>query len=42
MPSLNERVASVDPPIGYDSDRSLLDAIPDENNPDPSENALFH
>lgn len=37
MLSLNERVASVDSPIGYDSDRSLLDAIPDENNPDPSE-----
>ncbi len=37
MLSLNERVASVDSPIGHDSDRSLLDAIPDENNPDPSE-----
>ncbi len=37
MLGLNERVASVDSPIGYDSDKSLLDAIPDENNPDPSE-----
>lgn len=37
MLGLNERIASVDSPIGRDSDRSLLDAIPDENNPDPSE-----
>lgn len=37
MLGLNERVASVDSPIGFDSDKSLLDAIPDENNPDPSE-----
>ena len=37
MLGLNERVASVDSPIGYGSDKSLLDAIPDENNPDPSE-----
>jgi len=37
MLGLNERVASVDSPIGYDSGKSLLDAIPDENNPDPSE-----
>jgi RNA polymerase nonessential primary-like sigma factor len=34
---LNERVASVDTPIGKDEDRSLLDAIPDENNRDPSQ-----
>lgn len=34
---LNERTASVDVPMGHDSDRSLLDAIPDENNPDPSD-----
>ncbi len=34
---LNERVASVDMPIGKDEDRSLLDAIPDDNNPDPSQ-----
>jgi RNA polymerase nonessential primary-like sigma factor len=34
---LNERVASVDMPIGKDEDRSLLDAIPDDNNSDPSQ-----
>jgi RNA polymerase nonessential primary-like sigma factor len=33
---LNERVASVDSPIGRDGERLLLDAIPDENNTDPS------
>lgn len=32
---LNERVASVDVPIGKDSDGALLDIIPDENNPEP-------
>jgi RNA polymerase nonessential primary-like sigma factor len=37
MLGLNERVASVDSPIGYDSEKSLLDSIPDENNPDPSD-----
>lgn len=37
MLGLNERVASVDTPIGKDEDRSLLDAIPDENNPEPSQ-----
>ena len=36
MLQLNERVASVDMPIGKDEDRSLLDAIPDDNNADPS------
>lgn len=36
MMGLNERVASVDVPIGRDGDRSLLDAIPDETNNDPS------
>ncbi len=36
MLMLNERVTSVDMPIGKDADKSLLDAIPDENNPDPS------
>ena len=35
MLQLNERVASVDIPIGRDEDRSLLDAIPDDNNADP-------
>ena len=33
---LNERVTSVDMPIGKDEDRSLLDAIADDSNPDPS------
>ena len=36
MLGLNERITSVDSPIGEDNDRQLLDAIPDENNPDPS------
>ncbi len=36
MLGLNERVASVDVPIGKDGDRSLIDAIPDENNADPA------
>ena len=36
MIGLNERVASVDTPSGYDSDKSLLDTIPDEHNTDPS------
>ncbi|VAW78989.1 RNA polymerase sigma factor RpoS [hydrothermal vent metagenome] len=34
---LNERVTSVDVPVGKDSDRLVVDAIPDENNLDPSE-----
>ncbi|HSH29811.1 MAG TPA: RNA polymerase sigma factor RpoS, partial [Thiohalobacter sp.] len=34
---LNEKTASMDSPIGGDSHRSLLDALPDENNPDPSD-----
>jgi len=34
---LNERVTSVDIPIGKDSDKALIDAIPDESNPDPSD-----
>ncbi|MEE4376943.1 MAG: RNA polymerase sigma factor RpoS [Candidatus Competibacteraceae bacterium] len=37
MLSLNERVTSVDTPIGKGEDRSLLDAIPDDNNLDPSQ-----
>lgn len=36
MIGLNEGTTSVDTPIGKDADRVLLDAIPDENNPDPS------
>lgn len=35
MMGLNEGVTSVDIPIGKDADRVLLDAIPDEVNPDP-------
>ena len=35
MLGLNERIASVDTPMGHDADNSLLDAIPDENNVDP-------
>ena len=35
MLGLNERVTSVDVPVGRDADKSLLDAIPDENNSDP-------
>ncbi|HEX7030035.1 MAG TPA: RNA polymerase sigma factor RpoS [Gammaproteobacteria bacterium] len=36
MLGLNERIASVDVPIGKEGDRLLLDAIPDDNNADPS------
>lgn len=36
MLGLNERIASVDVPADRDSDRSLLDTIPDEQNPDPA------
>ena len=35
MLGLNERIASVDSPLGRDAETSLLDAIPDENNVDP-------
>lgn len=35
MLGLNERIASVDSPLGHDAENSLLDAIPDENNTDP-------
>jgi RNA polymerase nonessential primary-like sigma factor len=37
MLGLNERVTSVDVPLGREGDKSLLDAIPDENNLDPSD-----
>ncbi len=37
MLKLNERVTSVDIPIGRDSEKTLIDAIPDESNPDPSD-----
>lgn len=36
MLGLNERVTSVDVPVGRDTDKSVLDGIPDENNVDPS------
>jgi len=36
MLGLNERVTSVDVPLGRDSDKSVLDAIPDEQNVDPA------
>jgi RNA polymerase nonessential primary-like sigma factor len=36
MLGLNERITSVDVPAERDSDRSLLDTIPDEQNPDPA------
>ncbi len=32
---LNERISSIDVPMGPDADRPLLDAIPDTNNPEP-------
>lgn len=35
MLSLNERVTSVDTPLGYNSDKSVLDTISDENYADP-------
>ena len=36
MLGLNERVTSVDGPTSHNSDKSLLDTIPDEQNIDPS------
>jgi len=36
MLGFNERVASVDVPTSHDSDKILLDTIPDEQNMDPS------
>jgi RNA polymerase nonessential primary-like sigma factor len=36
MLGLNERIASVDSPIERDSDRTLIDTIPDEHNRDPA------
>lgn len=37
MLGLNERITSIDVPAERDSDRSVLDTIPDEHNPDPAE-----
>jgi len=36
MLGLNERITSVDSPLSKDADKSILDAIPDENNTDPA------
>ncbi len=36
MLSLNERVTSVDTPIGREGERSILDVVADENNTDPA------
>ncbi len=36
MLGLNERIASVDSPIDRESERSLIDTIPDERNRDPA------
>ncbi len=35
MLGLNERIASVDSPVSPDAEKTLLDSIPDEANPDP-------
>ncbi|NMV42474.1 RNA polymerase sigma factor RpoS, partial [Vibrio parahaemolyticus] len=35
MLRLNERISSVDTPIGGDGEKALLDIIPDANNSDP-------
>jgi RNA polymerase nonessential primary-like sigma factor len=40
MLGFNERVTSVDIPIGRDSGKSVIDSVPDENNPDPSEQLM--
>ncbi|CBL46449.1 RNA sigma factor RpoS [gamma proteobacterium HdN1] len=37
MLGLNERISSVDSPVGFDSDKSLLDTIADTKNTDPAE-----
>lgn len=40
MLGLNERIASVDTPIGKDADKSLLDTLADESNADPADALL--
>lgn len=40
MLGLNERIASVDTPIGKDADKSLLDTLADERNTDPADTLL--
>lgn len=37
MLGLNERVSSVDTPLGHDSDKSVLDTIADQESSDPAE-----
>lgn len=37
MLGLNERISSVDTPIGYDSEKSMLETIADHNSSDPAE-----
>lgn len=37
MLGLNDKVASIDTPIGYDENKSLLDTIADENSMNPAE-----
>jgi len=37
MLGLNERISSVDTPLGYDSEKSMLDTIADQNSSDPAE-----
>jgi RNA polymerase nonessential primary-like sigma factor len=37
MLSLNEKISSVDSPVGYDENKSLLDTLPDEQSLDPSD-----
>jgi len=36
MLTLNERISSVDSPIGHDGEKSLLDTLPDEKHIDPA------
>jgi RNA polymerase nonessential primary-like sigma factor len=36
MLGLNDKIASVDSPVGFDENKSLLDTIPDENSTDPA------
>ncbi len=37
MMGLNDRIASVDEPLGRDTDKTMLEAIPDEGDNDPAE-----
>ncbi len=37
MMGFNERIASVDEPLGRDTEKSMLESIPDEGNTDPAE-----